>query len=376
MMGEFPGELFDDHFYACWTLVDRYAERWAVKLAADLGLEEPLSETRSVDELLGAIGAVPEFAGPLRWLLETLVNLGLVERAEAEDRRYRLRKPLSDPGLDRVAEACRAADPANAATLALLDAAGTAYPKVARGETTGQEALFGLGQTKLWLDYFSNENPTYRINNDLGSIAATNRLRAGSGIAVLEVGGGAGSGTEELLERLRSSGRLEDLDRYLFTEPSPFFRRRAERKLRSRFPEVPLESAAVDLDLDLEDQGIRAESFDLLYAVNVIHVAKDLDHTLSQLRRTLKPSGWLVATEAIRPLPDEPISTELVFQLLESFREVETDELRPNPGFLTPEQWRSLFRRAGYSSVEVLPDHERITPLYSKFYTGVICARP
>jgi hypothetical protein len=67
---------------------------------------------------------------------------------------------------------------------------------------------------------------------------------------------------------------------------------------------------------------------------------------------------------------------ELMFQVLDSFTNVETDpEIRPNPGFMTAEQWRHAFSRAGFSRIEVSPDVERIREIYAHFFTGAICGQ-
>jgi hypothetical protein len=67
---------------------------------------------------------------------------------------------------------------------------------------------------------------------------------------------------------------------------------------------------------------------------------------------------------------------ELMFQILDSFTNVETDpEIRPNPGFLTAEQWRRAFARAGFARTEIAPDTERIREIYRHFFTGAICGQ-
>src|SRR5439155_14892814 len=110
-------------------------------------------------------------------------------------------RPLPTPPLAELRAACLAVDAANAPALDLLDLAATAWPAIAAGRTSGQEALFGLGQTRLWLAYFSNDNPTYAVNNRLAALAAVHRLPPGP-LRVLEIGGGGGSARESLLAAL------------------------------------------------------------------------------------------------------------------------------------------------------------------------------
>jgi hypothetical protein len=65
-----------------------------------------------------------------------------------------------------------------------------------------------------------------------------------------------------------------------------------------------------------------------------------------------------------------------MFQILESFAEVRLDpEMRPNPGFLTADQWRRSFTRAGFEHVKVAPDIDRIRRIYPHFFAGAICGQ-
>ncbi len=373
LLSHFPEDLFSDSFYRSWELVDRYGRAWMLELVDELGVFEALREPRSLPELRHELGFVESFRHALDWLVRGLVEVGLAVRFDDEPVRYQRRGELPPSVRASIREACLATDPHNEATLALLDVASQVYPRVARGEIRGQEALFGLGQTQLWLDYFHNENPIYAVNNRLAAHVACEHLPVQAG-RVLEVGAGAGSGTDALLEAMATSSIRPS--RYHFTEPSPFFRRRAERRLRSEHPDCPFEFGGLDIDQDLAAQGVEDGSCDLIYAVNVVHVARDLDRSLDAMRRALAPGGWLVAAESIRPFAGRTLSTELIFQILEDFWDVQLDPTRrPTPGFLTPEQWAGLLRDAGFSEVEVLPDHQRIREVYPRFCTGVVCGR-
>ncbi len=101
---------------------------------------------------------------------------------------------------------------------------------------------------------------------------------------------------------------------------------------------------------------------------------KDLLFSLNQARGALADDGWLVIGECVRPHVDQPIYPELIFQTLDSFSHVNTDpEIRPNPGFLTSEQWRRAFPRAGFKRIQVAPQVERIREMYSHFFAAAIC---
>jgi len=107
-----------------------------------------------------------------------------------------------------------------------------------------------------------------------------------------------------------------------------------------------------------------------------MHISKHLLFSLKEARSTLAADGWLVIGECVRPYDNQPMYPELMFQILDSFTNVETDpEIRPNPGFLTAEQWRRAFLRAGFTRAEIAPDIERIREIYPHFFTGAICGQ-
>ena len=269
-----------------------------------------------------------------------------------------------------------AIDSANAATLDLLDHAASVYPDVANGQQSGDQNLLGPQGVPLWLNYFHNDNLTYAVNNWVGAILAADHLSDRHTFRILEVGAGSGSATEVLLQVLAERGLLPRVKRYLITEPNAYFRRHSQRKLAGRHPNLPLEWAPLDLDLPWDKQGVRAGQFDLVYGVNVMHISKNLLFSLNEARAALTSDGWLVIGECLRPYDNQLIYPELMFQILDSFTNIQTDpEFRPNPGFLTAEQWCRAFSRAGLRHAKVVPDIESIREIYPHFFTGAICGQ-
>ena len=79
------------------------------------------------------------------------------------------------------------------------------------------------------------------------------------------------------------------------------------------------------MNLPWDTQGIARGEFDLVYGVNVLHVAKDLLFSLGQARDALAPDGRLIISECVRPYLNQPMYPELVFQILDSFTDVDID---------------------------------------------------
>jgi SAM-dependent methyltransferase len=374
---EFPPAIFSERLYQSIELMERYSIELAVDLLGRLNLVEQLGGWRSPDELCAVLGFQPRFRLALEWILSRLLESGCLQmRDDGATRSYRLRNTPWNPDFKYLRTLGLNIVPANAATLDLLDYAASAYPAVATGRQSGDHNLFGPQGVPLWLNYFHNDNLTYAVNNWVGAAAAADRLFSKPTLRVLEIGAGAGSGTEILLTLLDERSLLPRLERYVVTEPNAYFRRSNQRKLAAQYPNLPLEWSTLDLDLPWSAQGIGPREFHLVYAVNVMHISKNLLFSLNEARSALATDGWLVIGECVRPYDNQPMYPELMFQILDSFTNVETDpEIRPNPGFLTAEQWRRAFLRAGFTRTEVAPDIHRIREIYSHFFTGAICGQ-
>jgi SAM-dependent methyltransferase len=378
LLADYPAELFDTRLYRSIEWADRYATALAADILRRLGAARLLDRAHAAGELCGRLDLRAEFAPALAWLLERLRTSGDIAGETGDDGtlRYRHDGAWPEPDLDRLRALGLGIDPANRATLDLMDAAAAAYPAVATGAVSGREALSGLPDAALWMNYFANDNPLYAVNNRVAAIAAARRLPDRPELRILEVGAGTCGGTTALLDVLRAEARTDRLAEFVVTEPSAFFRRRGERLLKRPCADLPLRFAGLDIDQPWAPQGIAAGHFDLVYAVNVFHVADDLIFSLREARAALAEGGVLVAGECLRPFPGEPVYVEIVFQILDSFTAVRTiPEIRPQPGFLTPEQWCLALSRAGFAGAEITPDHVRIREIFPKLFAGAVCGR-
>jgi SAM-dependent methyltransferase len=374
---QFPPPVFSERLYQSIELMERYSIELAVDLARQLNLADALINWRSADELCSLLRFQPRFKLALCWILERLAEAGCAEaRSNGEARLYRLRQVLWEADLKKLHAIGLSIDPANAATLDLLDHAASLYPAVASGEKNGDHNLLGPQGVPLWLKYFHNDNLTYAVNNWVAATLAVDRVSTHRALKILEVGAGPGSASEILLQLLGERGLLPRLERYLITEPNAYFRRYNQRNLAKKYQNLPLEWAGLDVDLPWHPQGIASGEFDLVFAVNVMHISKNLLFSLTEARSVLARDGWLVLGECVRPYAGQAMYPEFMFQILDSFANVETDpETRPNPGFLTAEQWRLALSRAGFGRAEVAPDVEQIREVYPHFFTGAICGQ-
>jgi SAM-dependent methyltransferase len=369
--------LFSREFILCAEHFDRFTNESVLRLVHDLALDDDLAAGVSARDVVTRRGLAARAEIPLRWCFAKLAAAGFLDAGGAgDDPSFRARGPLPPGDPDASESRARAVDPGSLPPFAVVRAMVEHVPEFLRGEKTGEEILFAPTRLPLWFDYFSNDNLLYQINNRLGAEAVARELPASRPATVVEIGGGSGSAALALAERLARDGALGRIGRYVFTEIVPTFLRRAERSIRARFPALPIEFGRLDMNEDFAAQGVGPETADVVYAVNTVHIAKDLSATLARVRRTLRPGGVAIFSECVRPFPNQPIYVEFVFNFLENFTGVALDAAtRPTHGFLTPESWRRAFEAAGFERPAILPDVERLARHYDAFFVAAVSAR-
>jgi SAM-dependent methyltransferase len=365
----FGAELFNPSQHVACELVERYATALACDLCRQFEIDVLLATPRTAEEVRQARGWDPQIASALEWVLARLAAAGHLVRSV---RTYRLDHPLPPSAGAMIRERGLATDPSYAPAYDLLDAAAAAFPAVARRETTGEQALFG--KPALWLRYFDNRHAYYALNNRVTARAAAARLPPAA--SVLEVGAGLGSATEALLDELGTPSGQDRLAAYRFTEPVAFFRRRAERVLTGRQSTVPFVFNTLNVNDSWTAQGIAPGTQQLVWGVNVFHLARDLDAVLREAHAALAPRGWLVVGEGMRPAADAVVAAEFPFRLLESFTNVALDPVvRPTPGFLTAEHWQAALARTGFADVTIVPDAIRLHAYHPGMLAAAVCGR-
>ena len=381
LRGVLPDRLrpvFGEGFIRSHFLYSEFVCRLVLDIARESGIATVLAVAGSPQEIAARAGLPsPQARVPIDWMLRFLAARGWIEAIRDDtDRRYRARKELPVLDASVVREEQRRWEPSWMPAYVLAETVARDYPAFLRGRTTGEDVLFAPRRLRLWVDYFSNDNGLYAVNNRVGAVAVAEWL-PGPGSVILELGGGLASGALALFEELDARERLGAIAGYRFTEPVSAFLRRGEQTLRDRYPALAsLTSGALDMNRPFGEQGVAPASASVVYAVNTLHAAHDLDFTLAEVLRTLSPGGRLVISECVPP--PEPIYADFVFNLAETFRSPRLDpRYRPHGGFLGPEQWTGAMEAAGFTDVRVLPDVARIRAAVPDWSVAAIgAARP
>jgi len=369
MTPDLPEELFDDEFHVACERLDRFIGALVRSMARDLDLVGRRLPTAA--ELTAARGWSADGQLALEWLLETLELYGHADRTATG---WEVAAPLDGESPEAIRAEAVAALPATEPAYRVMELSAAALPSVLAGKTRGEDAIFGPSTLGLWFDYCSNANPHYAINNRLLAIAGSRA--AGPGARVFEVGGGGGSAAQALLAELTADGKPPA--HYTFTELHPAFLRRGGRTVQASLPPgCGLATMRYDVNLDPASQSVPAGQFDLVVAVNTLHLAQDPVQALAYLRGLLSPGGAVVLGELVRPTPLAPVHLELPFAMLEAYRRAPLAAgIRQRPGFMSFAGWRQALQEAGFGEVSLLPENlEHCAQVYPGYYCAAITAR-
>lgn len=107
-------------------------------------------------------------------------------------------------------------------------------------------------------------------------------------------GAGAGETTGSVLSQMDTA-----FASYTYTDISETFFDAAQEKFQSYQSRMVFK--VLDIEKNVTDQGYGEESFDLVIASLALYATKNLEATLSNVRRLLKPGGYLLLLEITDP---------------------------------------------------------------------------
>ena len=84
------------------------------------------------------------------------------------------------PGAESSAAGQQAEDPAWLPSYALAETVAQDYPAFLRGQRAGEDVLFSPARLRLWVEFFSNANTLYAVNNTVGAVAVGKDFYASS----------------------------------------------------------------------------------------------------------------------------------------------------------------------------------------------------
>ncbi|KAK0101698.1 hypothetical protein ONS95_006853 [Cadophora gregata] len=241
----------------------------------------------------------------------------------------------------------------------LLHVVGMKLIPFIRGETS---ILEHMRQDSL-LDLYYQNSELLEYNMYAGLIVQQIAFRYPL-IKILEIGAGTGGITRSILRHIDNK-----YSSYTFTDISVGFFEEAQETFQAHGRII---YEVLDIERDPTTQGFAEHSYDLIIASNVLHATKVLDHTMTNVRRLLKPGGKLLVLEAV-----DNGATRVGF----SFCGVpgwwagagDGRELTP---LITPSQWDSLLMKNGFSGLDTItPGTESVYQPVAVFISTAVDAQ-
>lgn len=196
------------------------------------------------------------------------------------------------------------------------------------------ETGFGLQQSSMWIARAVSQLTDLYPHMDM-----------------LEIGAGTGGATKNIFRTIGSnylSYTFTDISAAFFEEASSLF---ADQKDHILFK-------TLDAERDVAEQGFAEGTYDLIVANFVIHATAELERTMRNVRKLLRPGGFLVVGESsvqcdhgcfiFGPLPGWWLGYD------------EGRTLYPN---VSPEEWHRILKATGFSGIDAMAPAEFVDVL-------------
>ena len=233
--------------------------------------------------------------------------------------------------------------------------------KIVTGETSGLQVALehdllselytsGIGvsaaypQLLIIIDLLAHKNPRMKI---------------------LEIGGGTGGATRQILELLFGKTLFKRYASYTFTDVTTSFLSFAEGEFVACNGMI---YKKLDIQEDPQSQGYES-TYDLIIASQVLHAVSDITQSLQNVRKLLKPGGKMVLLELTRTI----LATGLCLGTFPDYWNGAGRDGRGDSPLLGREMWHDLLGANGFSGIDiVLDDHGGSVAMASTILTTAV----
>lgn len=175
-------------------------------------------------------------------------------------------------------------------------------------------------------------------------------------------GAGTGSTTEAILRAIQdqySSYTYTDISAGFFSQAQTAFSEHASKIVYKVF----------DTTKEPSKQGFPEKAYDLVVASNVLHATPNLEHTLTNARKLLKPGGYLIMLEVT---DTEPLRPTFFFGCLPGWWVGEADGRQHHP-LISAQRWGDIFKKTGFSGLDsTTPKHSVFMAPFSVMLTQAV----
>ncbi|KAH9875653.1 hypothetical protein IAQ61_003117 [Plenodomus lingam] len=220
--------------------------------------------------------------------------------------------------------------------LKMLRRVGENIIDIAKGKVTASEIT---RKDQLMMETYTKALGLQEVTSYIGRVTSQ-IIHKYPHLHVLEVGGGSGSATKSIF------GMVDSFSSYTFTDLSSAFLTTARRVFESKSSKINYK--ILDVGSDPINQGFSLHAYDLIVASMVLHATPSIRQSLQNLRRLLKPGGYLIIQEGFS---NDVTRIGAIFGAFPDWW-VGVNEGRVLGPFLSLSEWDELLRATGFSGCD------------------------
>ncbi|XP_035715748.1 phenolphthiocerol synthesis polyketide synthase type I Pks15/1 [Folsomia candida] len=325
---------------------------YILKAMKELGLD--LHEQFSYPEIVQKLGVRPELDKFLRYLLLELVKDGWLQNNEIDT--FQVPKPFPELKQIRSQVAVFLKQLCSTKVVDIdMNSVSTVWEllsQILTGKQSALELLFPEGTNvrgPAELYYTESLFASKRHNMtsiDSSILSQLSEMGAKSVVRVLEVGAGIGSSTTHLIRNMINAG-VSHFE-YTYTDLSPSFLQKGQTLFEESG--ISAKFAIFDVEKDPLEQGFIPAHYDVIVASWVLHATKNIQESVTNIKKLLKPGGYVLITELTEPT--RPIN--LLYGGLAGFWKFD-DSIRPWNCELSITNWEKILDMTGFQDVASFP---------------------
>lgn len=219
-----------------------------------------------------------------------------------------------------------------------------------RGEIVPVSLLYHDAKDDVAKNIYGS-NPISKYVNSIAQKAIldiVNHYNKKDTFKILEVGAGIAGTTAEIFKDLNNLNV-----KYDYTDISDFFLNKAN----DRFSEYNfLDYKILDINKDFQEQGYSYATYDMIIAANVLHDSSNIDKTLQDIKKILKPNGFLVMLETTQNLRSQMTS----FGFLEGLTPRFDEENKIKKPLLNENEWKDILLKNNMQDIEYYVTNKKL----------------
>ena len=329
-----------------------------------LGFLKNVGETLGIESIKNKIGLIPKYNKLFDVLLDILKTENFI--AVHEDTITATDKVISDEikndleNLERFKSELINKYNDMQPHFNLLEICISNYGVMLNGTRDASQIMFPLFSIDIVKKIFAENILVDYFNEVIANIIHSNIDKKGKNkVRILEIGAGSGGTSRFVLNKIKN---YSDILEFFFTDISKVFLKKAKKLYENDFPFI--EFKKLDIGLSPEEQGFKAESFDIIFASNVIHSTESINKSLSNVYKLLMKDGIFLLNE----VTDSQDFVNLTFGLMDGWWKFKDSDIRINNSpLLTAENWLKALHKNNFKNAEVVTTtHQEIKDSFSQ----------